>query len=294
MAIKKYRYYFGPRGDVQILPSVVRGSNVSPSPQFFGARSVSLTGSPTQVYYGSRRQWKLAWPENMTEETARAMLRIEACYRPRILRPYLFLDTKNTNYLPPDVSVMSSENNISDLFTWGNGITSRVNTGTFHAELAGISDGYLNHTGAVATSTFSCIFMLPIIAGSQYLFSGFFAGTGTIKLAMNFFDKDGVYVSSLIGTNIVLAGTTTGTVQTFSVPSASVPGTAAAFTVGYFEQTIGCNCNTNGWMVQYDEVARPVNGFLPGAGCAEVISDEIGWTYVTHKLRQYAATLSEV
>lgn len=294
MAIKKYRYYFGPRGDVQILPSVVRGSNVSPGPQFFGARSTSLTGSPTQVYYGSRRQWKLTWPESMTEETARPMLRIEACYRPRILRPFYLLDTKNTNYLPPDVSVVASENNISDLFAWGNGATTRVTTGTFHAELAGVSDGYLNHTGAVSASTFSCIQMMPVIAGSQYLFSGFFAGTGTIKLSFNFFDKDGVYITSLVGSNIVLAGTTTGTMASFTLASGSVPGTAAAFTVGYFEQTIGCSCNTNGWMVQYDEASRPANGFLPGAGCAEVIADEIGWTYVTQKLRQYAATLSEV
>lgn len=294
MAIKKYRYYFGPVGDVQILPSVTRGSNVSPFPQFFGAHSRSLVGSPTQLYYGSRRQWELTWPENMTEDTGRPLLRIEALYKGRILRPFLFLDTKNTNYLPPDVSVMSSENNLSDLFTWGNGITSRVNTGTFHAELTGVSDGYLTHTGAVSTSTFSCRFQLPVIAGSQYLFSGFFAGSGTIKLSFNFFDKDGVYLSSLVGSNIVLAGTTTGTVQTFSASSASVPAGAAAFTVGYFEQTVGVSCNTNGWMVQYDETVRPTNGFLPGAGGAQVIAESIKWTYVTHKLRQYTAVLSEV
>jgi len=294
MAIKKYRYYFGPLGDVQILPSVIRDAGVSPSPQFFGARSRSLTGSPTQLYYGSRRQWKLTWPGNMTEDTARSMLRIEALYKGRIQRPYLFLDTKNTNYLPPDVSVMSSENNIPDLFTWGNGITSRVNTGVFHAELSGVTDGYLNHTGAVSTSTFSCRFMLPVITGSQYLFSGFFAGSGTIKLSFNFFDSSGVYISSLVGGNVVLAGTTTGTVQTLSVSSGSVPAGAAAFTVGYFEQTVGCNCNTNGWMVQYDETVRPTNGFLPGAGGAQVIAESIDWTYVTHKLRQYTAVLSEV
>lgn len=294
MAIKKYRYYFGPIGDVQLLPSVMRGAGVAPSPQFYGARSRSLTGVPTQLYYGSRRQWKLTWPENMTEETARSMLRIEACYRNRIQRRFYLLDTKNTNYLPPDVSVLSQENNISDLFTWGNGITSRVSSGTFHAELAGVTDGYLNHTGAGSTSSFSCKQMLPVVAGSQYLFSGFFAGTGTIKLSLNFFDKDEVYISSAVGGNIVLAGTTTGTVQSLSMPSGSVPAGAAAFTVGYLEQTIGANCNTNGWMVQYDEASRPTNGFLPGAGGAEVIADEITWIYTTHKLRQYATTLSEV
>jgi hypothetical protein len=78
------------------------------------------------------------------------------------------------------------------------------------------------------------------------------------------------------------------------MPSASVPAGSVAFTVGYTEQTVGCVCNTNGWMVQYDEAARPVNGFLPGAGGAQVIVDSIGWTYTTHKLRQYSAVVSEV
>lgn len=294
MAIKKYRYYFGPYGDVQLLPSVARGSNVSPQAQLFGSVSRSLVGTPTILYYGSRRQWRLTWPENMTEDTARSMYRLEAAFRTRILRPFLFLDTKNTNYLPPDVSVLSSENNIFELFAWGNGVTTRVNTGIFHAELSGVSDGYLTHTGAVSVSTFSCRFQLPVIAGSQYLFSGFFAGTGTIKLSYNFFDAAGVYISSVIGSNIVLSGTTTGTLQSMSMASASVPAGAVAFTVGYFEQTIGCSCNTNGWMVQYDEAARPANGFLPGAGGAQVIVEEIVPVYVTHKIRQYSAVLSEV
>ncbi|HEY8998296.1 MAG TPA: hypothetical protein VIM60_10370 [Edaphobacter sp.] len=293
MAIKKYRYYFGPWGDVQLLPSVVRDAGVAPGPQFYGASSRSLTGSPSLLFYGARRQWNLTWPQNMTEDTARPMLRLEAAHRQRILRPYLFLDAKNTNYLPPDVSVLSSENNPIDLFTWGNGITSRVNTGVFHTELAGITDGYLTHTG-VATSTFSCRFQLPVLAGSQYLFSGFFAGSGTIKLAFNFFNSSGVYISSVVGSNIVLAGTTTGTLQSMSMAAVSVPAGSTQFTVGYFEQTAGCVCNTNGWMVQYDEVARPANGFLPGAGGAQVVVEKIGWTYTTHKLRQYTALISEV
>lgn len=294
MAIKKNRYYFGPIGDVQLLPSVVRGAGVSPGPQFFGAVSRSLTGSPSMLFYGARRQWNLTWPENMTEDTARPMLRLEAAHRQRILRPYLFLDAKNTNYLPPDVSVLSSENNLADLFTWGNGVTSRVNTGVFHSELGGATDGYLTHTGAVSTSTFSCRFQLPVLAGSQYLFSGFFAGTGTIKLAFNFFNSSGVYVSSVVGSNIVLAGTTTGTLQSMSLPAGSVPAGGTQFTVGYFEQTVGCSCNTNGWMVQYDETVRPTNGFLPGAGGAQVVVEKFGWTYTTHKLRQYTALISEV
>lgn len=293
MAIKKYRYYFGPYGDVQLLPSVIRGADVAPGPQFFGAVSRSLTGSPSMLFYGARRQWNLTWPQNMTEETARAMLRLEAMHRGRILRSFYLLDAKNTNYLPPDVSVAGSENNLIDIFDWGNGVTSRVNTGTFHAELAGVSDGYLVHTGVTA-ATFSTRFKLPVLAGSQYLFSGFFAGSGTIKLAFNFFNASGVYISSLVGSNIVLAGTTTGTVQSFSVSSGSLPAGSVAFTVGYFEQTAACVCNTNGWMVQYDEAARPVNGFLPGAGAAQVIVEKIGWTYTTHKLRQYTALLSEV
>lgn len=293
MAIKKYRYYFGPLGDVQLLPSVVRNAGVAPGPQFFGAASRSLIGSPSMLFYGARRQWNLTWPENMTEDTARPMLRLEAAHRQRILRPYLFLDAKNTNYLPPDVSVLSSENNPVDLFAWGNGVTSRVYTGVFHSELAGVSDGYLTHTGVTASS-FSARFQLPVLAGSQYLFSGFFAGSGTIKLGFNFYDSSGVYISSVIGGNIVLAGTTTGTVQSMSLVSSSVPVGATQFTVGYFEQTAGCVCNTNGWMVQYDETIRPTNGFLPGAGGAQVIVEKIGWTYVTHKLRQYTALISEV
>lgn len=294
MAIKKYRYYFGPLGDVQILPSVIRGANVSPSPQFFGARSRSLIGTPTQLYYGSRRQWKLTWREDMTEDAARPLMRIEALYKNRILRPYLFLDTKNTNYLPPDVSVLAAESNPIDIFSWGNGVTTRVVTGTFHSELAGITDGYLNHVGAVSTSTFSSRFQMPIIAGSQYLFSGFFAGSGTIKLSFNFFDNTGAYISSVAGSNIVLAGTTTGTVQSMLLASGSVPGGATQFTVGYFEQTVGVSCNTNGWMVQYDETVRPTNGFLPGAGAAQVVAESFEHTYTTHKFRQYSAVLSEV
>jgi hypothetical protein len=47
-------------------------------------------------------------------------------------------------------------------------------------------------------------------------------------------------------------------------------------------------------MVQYDEASRPVNGFLPGAGAAQVIVEKIGWTYTTHKFRQYSALVSEV
>lgn len=293
MAIKKYRYYFGPFGDVQILPSVVRDSGVTPGPQFFGSVSRSLVGTPTMLYYGSRRQWNLTWPQNMTEESARAMLRVEAGYRGRIIRPYLFLDAKNTNYLPPDVSVMSAENNPFEIFVWGNGTVTRTNTGIFHAELSGITDGYLTHTGVTA-STFSCRFQLPVLAGSQYLFSGFFSGSGTIKLAYNFFDANAAYISSIVGSNVVLAGTTTGTLQTMSMAAASVPAGAVSFTVGFIEQTAGCVCNTNGWMVQYDEASRPVNGFLPGAGGAQVIVEKIGWTYTTHKLRQYTALISEV
>lgn len=293
MAIKQYRYYFGPYGDVRLLPSIVRGAGVTPSPQLFGAVSRSLTGSPSILAYGFRRQWNLTWPENMTEDTARAMLPIEAAHRGRVLRSCYILDAKNTNYLPPDVSVLSQENNIGDLFTWGNGVTSRVGSGTFHAELASVTDGYLNHTGVTA-STFSCRFQLPILTGSQYLFSGFFAGSGTIKLSFNFFNAAGVYITSLIGGAIVLSGTTTGTVQSLSIPSASVPAGSVSFTVGYFEQTAACNCNTNGWMVQYDQTSRPANGFLPGAGCAQVIVEKIGWTYTTHKQRQYTALLSEV
>jgi len=168
-----------------------------------------------------------------------------------------------------------------------------VNTGVFHSELAGITDGYLTHTGVTASS-FASRFQLPVLAGSQYLFSGFFAGSGTIKLGYNFFDSSGAYISSVIGGNIVLSGTTTGTLQSMSMAAASVPGGATQFTVGYFEQTAGCVCNTNGWMVQYDELTRPVNGFLPGAGGAQVIVEKIGWTYTTHKLRQYTALVSEV
>jgi hypothetical protein len=293
MAIKKYRYYFGPYGDVQLLPSVIRDAGVAPGPQFFGAVSRSLTGSPSMLFYGARRQWNLTWPQNMTEDTARAMLRLEAAHRQRILRPYYLLDAKNTNYLPPDVSVLSTENNPVDIFTWGSGVTSRVNTGVFHTELTGIVDGYLTHTGVTA-STFSCRFQLPVLAGSQYLFSGFFAGSGTIKLAFNFFNASGVYISSVVGSNIVLAGTTIGTVQSMSMASASVPAGSTHFTVGYFEQTAACVCNTNGWMVQYDEATRPVNGFLPGAGGAQVIVEKVGWTYTTHKFRQYTALVSEV
>lgn len=293
MAIKKYRYYFGPYGDVRLLPSVVRDARVAPSPVVYGSFSRSLTGTPSQIIYGVRREWNLTWPENMTEDTARDLLPLTASLLGRIKRPFLFLDAKNTNYLAPDVSVMATENNISDLFAWGNGITSRVNTGVFHSELAGIVDGYLTHTG-VAASTFSCKFQLPVLAGSQYLFSGFFSGSGTIKLSYNFYDANGAYIVSVIGGSIVLSGTTTGTVQSMSMAAASVPAGAVAFTVGYFEQTAGCVCNTNGWMVQYDEVARPVKGFLPGAGGAQVIVREIGMTYTTHKTRQYVATLSEV
>lgn len=293
MAIKKYRYYFGPYGDVQVLPSVPRDAGVAPSPELYGGINRSLTGSPTLVYYGARRSWNLVWPM-MSEDAARPLLRVEAAYRNRIMRSYLFLDTKNTNYLPPDVSTMASENNPTDLFTWGNGTTSRTNTGTFHSELSGLSDGYLTHTGAVATSTFSTIFQLPVIAGSQYLFSGFFAGSGTIKLALNFFNASGVYISSLVGSNVVLSGTTTGTLASLSVASGSVPGGSAAFTVGYFEQTIGVACNTNGWMVQYDETVRPTNGWLPGAGGAEVVVDSFKIQYPTYKTRQIAATLNEV
>lgn len=293
MAIRKYRYYFGPLGDVQLLPSVVRDAGVRPGPKFFGAVSRSLTGSPSMLFYGARRQWNLTWPENMTEDLARPMLRLEAAYRSRILRPYLFLDAKNTNYLPPDVSMLSSENNPVDLFAWGNGITSRVNTGVFHSELAGVVDGYLTHTG-VAASTFSSRFQLPILAGSQYLFSGFFAGSGTIKLGFNFFDSAGVYISSIVGSAIVLAGTTTGTVQSMSLVPASVPGTATQFTVGYFEQTAGCVCNTNGWMVQYDEATRPAHGFLPGAGGAQVIVEQFELVYAKYNIRQYSALVSEV
>ena len=294
MAIKKYRYYFGPYGDVQLLPSVIRGAEVSPGPIFYGSRNRSLVGTPTQLYYGSRRQWSLTWPENMTEDTARPMLRMESAYRMRIQRPYLFLDTKNTNYLPPDVSTLSSENNPFEIFVWGNGTTTRTNTGVFHSELAGISDGYLTHTGAVSTSSFSCRFQLPIIAGSQYLFSGFFSGSGTIKLAYNFFDANGAYIASVISGNIVLAGTTTGTLQSMTMAAASVPAGSVAFNVGYIEQTVGVVCNTNGWMVQYDETSRPTNGFLPGAGGAQVIVESVGWTYTTHKLRQYRAVVNEV
>lgn len=293
MAIAKHRYYFGPRGDVQLLPSIVRDAGVTPGPKFYGAVTRSLTGSPTMLFYGARRQWNLTWPQNMTEDLARPMLRLEAAFQSRILRPYLFLDAKNTNYLPPDVSVASSANNPIDVFAWGNGVTSRVNTGVFHPELAGIVDGYLTHTG-VAASSFSCQFQLPVLAGSRYLFSGFFAGSGTIKLGFNFFDAAGVYLSSVIGSNIVLAGTTTGTLQSMSLVSGSVPVGATQFTVGYFEQTAGCVCNMNGWMVQYDETVRPTNGFLPGAGGARVIVEDIGWTYVTHKIRQYTALISEV
>lgn len=292
MAIKKYRYYFGPYGDVQLLPSVIRGADVSPAPNVAGSSSRSLVGSPTLIYYGSRRSWQLPWPQ-MTEVTARPLARVEAAMRNRIGRSFYLLDTKNTNYLPPDVSTVSSENNPIDLFDWGNGTTTRVNTGTFHSELAGLTDGYLNHTG-VATSTFSTRFKLPIINGSQYLFSGFFAGSGTIKLAFNFWDSAGVYISSLVSSNVVLAGTTTGTLASFSLASGSVPGGAVSFTVGYFEQTASCNCNTNGWMVQYDEAARPAAGWFPGAGAAEVNVDAFKVTYDTYKTRMIIANLNEV
>lgn len=294
MAVSKGRFYFGPAGDLQMLPSLVRDAGVEPTPNLSGSVTRSLTGSPTMVYYGAKRQWRLPWPM-MKEQTAdaRKLYRVEAAYRQSVSRGTYFLDTRNTNYLQPDVSRCGSETNLLELFRWTTGLPSRIFTGAFHSELDGLIDGYLTFTCATTADALYARPRLPVLAGSSYLFSGFFAGTGQIKLAFQFYDKDAALISTLIGANIVLSGTTTGTLQSLNFPSSSVPAGAATFAVGFGASTATIPVvNTNGWMVQYDEAVRPA--WMPGLGGAEVVVADYAVRYPTFTQRETVATFLEV
>lgn len=294
MAIKKGRFYFGPAGDLQMLPSLVQNAGVEPTPGLAGNITRSISGSPTVVYYGSRRQWRLPWPMMREQDAdARKLHRVEAAYRQALARGYYFLDTRNTNYLQPDVSRCASESNLVDVFRWTTGLPSRTFSGSFHSELDGLIDGYMTFTAATTADAIYARPRLPILAGSSYLFSGFFAGTGQIKLAFQFYDKDAVLISTLIGGAIVLSGTTTGTLQSLNFPSSSVPAGAATFAVGFGAATATIPVvNTNGWMVQYDEAVRPA--WMPGLGGAEVVVADYAVRYPTFTQREIVATFLEV
>lgn len=294
MAVTKGRFYFGPAGDLQMLPSLVQNAGVEPTPNLSGTVTHSLTGSPTMVYYGAKRQWRLPWPMMKEQSTdQRKLHRVEAAYRQAVSRGTYFLDTRNTNYLQPDVSRCGSETNLSELFRWTTGLPSRTFTGAFHSELDGLIDGYLTFTCATTADALYARPRLPVLAGSSYLFSGFFAGTGQIKLAFQFYDKDAALISTLIGSAIVLSGTTTGTLQQMAFPVGSVPAGAATFAVGFGAATATIPVvNTNGWMVQYDEVVRPA--WMPGLGGAEVVVADYSVRYPTFTQRETVATFLEV
>lgn len=294
MAIVKNRFYFGPAGDVTLLPPRERGGSPAPSPELYGSLSRSINGTPTMVSYGVKRSWDIRWPW-MTETASRTLGRLEAAYRQRIQRRYYLLDTHNTNYLQPDVSACASENLIEDIFAWSAGLPpTRVNTGTFHADLTGHLDGYVTQTMGAIGSLTQTKPRLPVITGSSYLYSGYFAGTGTINLTFSFYDKAGAFISNLLGANIVLTGTTTGTVASLNFPSSSVPANSATYAVGFRAVTATPVVNFNGLMVQYDEASRPAAGWYPGAGGAEVIVGGFTVAYPHLKFRQITAKILEV
>jgi hypothetical protein len=295
MALTKNRFYFGPAGDLQIVPSFPTGGAPSPSPVLYGSVTRSLTGVPTMVNYGSKRTWPLQWIQ-MTELQARFLARFESAYRQRILRRYFMLDTRNTNYLSPDASACAAEDPVGVVFNWSAGLVPvRTNTGTFHTDLSGQLDGYVTHAAAAIGTSLETRRQTPVLAGSSMLFSGYFSGSGSIQLTFFFYDSQGAFLSALIsGTTTVLSGTTTGTVAQFLLTTGFVPVGAASFGVGYKTTTLNANINFNGFMVQMDEATRPAIGWFPGRGGAEVICSAFTVSYPRFDKHQITATLEEV
>jgi len=291
MSLTKYRYYFGPAGDVRILPSVIRDAGVEPTPELSGALTRSINGTPTRIVYGAKRTWNLIWPI-MSELEARPLNRIEAAYRNHITRQFYFLDTKNTNYLSPDVAVCAAEGSPKNSFTWTGGIVSRSFVGTFHAELDGFADGALTFIGAAIGQRLMSRPMSAIVPGSDYLFSGIFSGSGSITLSFLFYDSAGVFISATSGGVIALSGV--ATVQSMSLLGSSTPGNAATFRVGITASTASPVVNTQGWMLQYDEASRPAAGWYPGRGGCEVVVGQYAVRYTTYKTRAISASLMEV
>lgn len=295
MAIIRNRYYFGPAGDLRVLPSVMKNAGVSPSPNLAGTLTRSISGSPTKVSYGAKRTWNLKW-DMRSEQDALELHRLEAGLRDRVMRRMYFLDAKNTNFFQPSVSdCAGSARRPQDAFAWTTGVLTRNWTGVFHPDLAGHTDGNAVYQAALADV--SSVFAkprLPVLPGSSYRFSGYFSAptAGNITLGLQAFDSAGSYISTIYWPAIAL--TTTPTLYAQVLAAANVPAGAATLGWGFLVRTANLAVNFNGWMLQYDQSTAPAGGWYPGAGGTECIVSGFDVVYDTYNLRSIAASIEEV
>lgn len=286
--IIKNRFYFGPVGSIRPLPRQVRGANTTATPERYGPLTRAIQGSPTVVNYGHRRTWPLAWPQ-MTESEARELARVESAYRGGISRATYFLDTRNTNYLTPDMASCGAYDGTDNFFGF-NGTLSRTNSGVFHSDLDGYVDGHLALAGTAIGSRVLGTTYYPVLENANYLFSAYVSGSGTIVMKFLFYDADGVELTSLDSATTVLGPTAVR--LSHLAMAGDLPTGAALFRVTLESTTDDPQINTCGWQIQYGETT--LKPWYPGAGAAEVVVSAYTVEYPHADKRIVTATFEEV
>jgi hypothetical protein len=289
----KRRFYFGSAGDIQPLPPQTKDPGTDPSAVRYGPLSRALNGTPTVQTYGLKRQWNLSWYRMLHSDPNLAVLqRLDAAYHGYISRRLYLLDTRAVNYLTPDLASVGGEEGTTGFATSVGGVMSRVNNTQFHADLANTAEGtfsWVPPTGASQVLN-SGSTVMPVVAGTDYLFSTYMSGTGSVKLAFTFYDKDRTLISTMVGSPITLTGTPTR--YSLAFPFGSVPAGSALFLVGLSTNTTTTMVNTAGWQLQYDDaVLAP---WAMGRGAAEVIVDSFTVKYPDPYSQIVSATLLEV
>lgn len=116
---------------------------------------------------------------------------------------------------------------------------------------------------------------MPVIAGSQYLFSAYTkAASGTVSLVLQPYDVNGAALSP----SVTSAVTQTGVWQRLLAPSYTPPSGAVTFAVGIQSTGIAVQLNTTGWQLQIDPPTG-LAAWVPGWGVPKIILPELDVLY---------------
>jgi hypothetical protein len=251
-----------------------------------GALQQSLSGRTTYDIRNYKKTWALEWTFRKSDE----YVMLESMFHGLSGQPVRFMDGRRRNLFPMNIAAGGSA--VLDTDGWS--LTSGIGTMAFSTtlalptELAGKIAGGIACATLAQNNTLQAVYeTIPLLQGSSYRFSGYIAGTGTVQAFAQRLSATGAVLGT---TDFGSAITLTGSYVPFEKVFAPVSGDAAAW-LGFRVTSTGTSAiTTTGWMTQLDEAKK---GWLPGAGCPEVLVTKFQRKYYDLPYIHATATIQE-
>lgn len=261
MAINKWRYYLGTPGNIYALPGMLKGSNPDQSAAVLGGAHVGLSGRSTLDVYSFKRVWKFSWQYLQESD----LVLLHNWYRRLSLAPYgllRFLDPRHTNVLSSDVASGGSQSGAVTAFTGSIEPPTRVTPSLVAVGQQVIPTGLswtpLSTNETLLTADKRAV---PVIGGSQYMFSCYVTGSGTYAATIQPYDVNQNALTAITGTaTAASAGNTL-----LSTGRVALPSNAVTCAVGLTETATG-TVQTFGWQMEIDPVGTSPASWNPGYG----------------------------